>query len=157
MRAEILVMASFVGLIALAACDGAKESTPAAARAPAAPAVPPPTLADLPAPWNEANLENGAMHFAKCRACHSLKSSDGNLVGPNLHGVFERRPGTLDRFRYSGALKAVPYETWTPELIDEWLTKPQDFVPGSAMFFNGIDKPEDRRDLISYLLVETRK
>ncbi len=97
------------------------------------------------------------MHFAKCRACHSLKPSDGNLVGPNLHGVFERRPGTVGRYRYSSALKAVPYARWTPELIDEWLTKPQDFVPGSAMFFNGIDKPEDRRDLISYLLIETRK
>jgi cytochrome c2 len=25
------------------------------------------------------------------------------------------------------------------------------------MFFNGIDKPNDRRDVIAYLLIETRK
>jgi cytochrome c len=46
---------------------------------------------------------------------------------------------------------------WTPELVDQWLLAPQGFVPGTGMFFNGIKSPEERRDLISYLLIESRR
>ena len=37
------------------------------------------------------------------------------------------------------------------------LLAPQGFVPGTGMFFNGIKSPEERRDLISYLLIESRR
>lgn len=121
------------------------------------PAVPVPTLAELPAPYNAADLGNGQTIFAKCRACHSLKAKEGNLVGPNLHGVFDRHPGTARKFKYSPALKAFAEERWTPELVDHWLSNPKTFLPGNGMFFNGIDKPENRRDVIAYLLINTRK
>jgi cytochrome c len=159
MRTGYLIPVMVGALLALSACGGPSGETAAApaAETSAAPAVPAPTLADLPAPWNAANLGEGASQFGKCRACHSLKASEGNLVGPNLHGVFERKPGTVPKFRYSDALKSAPYEQWTPELINHWLQRPTDFLPGTSMFFNGIAKEDRRRDLIAYLLIETRK
>jgi cytochrome c len=154
MRAGFLVPVTFAALLGLAACgEPAEAPAPAEAAAPAAPA---PTLAELPAPWNGANLETGAAEFNKCRSCHTLKAG-ANLVGPSLHGVFERGPGAVPKFRYSEAMKKAEFTQWTPELVDHWLQKPTDFMPGTAMFFNGISKEEARRDLIGYLLIESRK
>jgi cytochrome c len=159
MRTSNLIPVLFAGLLGLAACGESKE-TPAAptASAPAAaPAVPAPTLADLPEPYSAASLENGKAVFAKCRNCHGLVATEGHKVGPNLHGVFERGTATAPKFKYSPALVAYAEDSWTPELVDHWLANPKTFVPGNGMFFNGIDKPDDRRDVIAYLLVETRK
>jgi cytochrome c len=118
---------------------------------------PPPSLADLPGPYNEADLEAGRSLFAKCRNCHSLVAADGARIGPNLHGVFDRPTASSEGFRYSPALAEWTEETWRPDLLDGWLTKPKDFLPGSSMYFNGIDDPEDRKNLIAFLLIETRK
>lgn len=153
MQSKYLIPAIF-GVL-LAACDGS-ETTPNA-DAPATPAVPAPTLAELPAPWNAADLGNGASLFAKCRGCHTVGAKEGNKVGPNLHGVFDRHPASAPKFNYSPALKAFAEERWTPELIDHWLQKPKEFLPGNGMFFDGIAKEDDRRDLIAWLLIETRK
>jgi cytochrome c len=152
MRATYLIPAVFSAWL-LAGCDGSGT----APGAETTPAVPVPALADLPAPWNSADLGNGATVFAKCRSCHSVVAKEGNKVGPNLHGVFDRRPATAPKFNYSPALKAFAEERWTPELIDHWLQKPKEFLPGNAMFFDGIAKEEDRRDVIAWLLIETRK
>src|SRR5262245_47992209 len=94
MRAKYLIPAMF-GLL-LGACDGS-GNTPNA-DAPPTPAIPAPTLAELPAPWNSADLGNCASVFAKCRACHSVVAKEGNKVGPNLHGVFDRHPATAPKF-----------------------------------------------------------
>ena len=159
MRAGFLIPVIFAGLI-LAACGETREAPADASTAPAAPAAlsgPPPSLADLPEPYNAANLGNGKSVFAKCRNCHSLVAAEGHKVGPNLHGVFDRHPASAPKFKYSPALRAFTEERWTPELVDHWLSNPGTFLPGNGMFFNGIGKPEDRRDVIAYLLIETRK
>ena len=162
MRSSYLIPAAFAFLLGLAACGENKE-TPAAA-APAsvsarlpAPAAPAPTLAELPPPYDTASLNNGRAVFAKCRNCHGLIATEGHKVGPNLHGVFERGTAAAPKFKYSPALTAYAEESWTPELVDHWLANPKTFVPGNGMFFNGIGKPDDRRDVIAYLLIETRK
>ncbi|HVY87770.1 MAG TPA: cytochrome c family protein [Hyphomonadaceae bacterium] len=141
------------GLALLAACGNSK-SAPAAS---SAPAVPAPTVAELPAPYNEGNVGHGKSLFSKCQSCHSVDARDGNSVGPNLHGVFDRKPGTAPKFRYSPAMAGFTSEKWTPELVDEWLAKPQTFLPGTAMTFNGFAKPEDRRDIVAWLLISTRQ
>ena len=41
--------------------------------------------------------------------------------------------------------------TWTPENLDQFLTNPKAFVPGTKMSFAGLKKIEDRADLIAYL------
>jgi cytochrome c len=147
------------GLMALAACGNSEPNAPAPAATPAAatPAAPTPAIADLPAPYNEANVGHGKSLFSKCQSCHSVDPKDGNIVGPNLHGVFDRKPGTAAKFKYSPAMATFKPDKWTPELIDEWLTKPQTFLPGTSMTFNGFAKPEDRRDIIAWLLIGTRQ
>ncbi|MDZ4762722.1 MAG: cytochrome c family protein [Alphaproteobacteria bacterium] len=156
MRSTIIV-SILLAVACLSACGGS-ESEPVLPDAPAVTAseTPAPTLAELPAPYNVADLANGATTFIKCRNCHSLVAGEANKVGPNLHGVFDRPPGTQDKFKYSQALIGFDANRWTPEHIDGWLTKPKDFLPGSSMFFNGIDDPAARRDLIAYLLIQTR-
>ena len=154
MRASYLIPACLIPVyLALAACGGENSTAPVAT----APAVPPPALSDLPAPWNSADLASGKAAFGKCRSCHTTGAGQGNLVGPNLHGVFDRHPGSAQNFRYSAAMQAFAEEKWTPDLVDHWLSKPKDFLPGTSMFFDGIANENERRDLIGFLLIESRK
>lgn len=154
MRSGFVVSAVLAGVLALSGCGG---EAPAPA-APAAPAVPVPTQAELPAPYNTANLDAGKSIFGRqCASCHYVAAGKGNLVGPNLHGVFERGTGKAPGYNYSPALKNFEHKQWTPDLVEQWLLAPQGFVPGTSMFFNGIKKDEDRHNLIAYLLIESRK
>lgn len=155
MRLGYLIPVFAAGALALSGCGG---EAPAPA-GPAAPTTPVPTVAELPAPYNEANVETGKKLFGRqCASCHYIAAGKGHLVGPNLHGVFERGTGKAEGYNtYSPALKNFEHKMWTPELVDQWLLAPQGFVPGTGMFFNGIKSPEERRDLIGYLLIESRK
>jgi cytochrome c len=151
--------ATLAACLALAACGNKTDS----ANAPLKPGGVPSgthrtvTLADLPPPYNAADLANGELIFVKCRNCHSADPSEGNKTGPNLHNVFDRHPGTQANFKYSSAMAHNPHDKWTPEELDKWLSKPKDYLPGTKMFFNGIDNPTDRRDVIAYLLIATEK
>lgn len=147
-RKRALLIALGAALLA-AACNGSQPE-------PETPAVAAPTLAELPAPYNAADLKNGKSMFGKCRACHSLAAAEGNMVGPNLHGVFDRDTASARKFKYSSALARFAEPRWTPELIDHWLANPKSFLPGNGMFFDGFAKEEDRRDIIAYLLIHTR-
>lgn len=140
--------------LALAACGGEAPKAPAAP----VPVVPAPTLAELPAPYNAADLDKGKALFSqKCTACHFLDPKRGNQVGPNLHAVFDRGTAEAAGYKYSPALTAFAAPSWTPELVDQWLLAPDSFVPGTAMRLNGITEPNDRRDLIAYLLIASRQ
>lgn len=142
--------------IALSACGERISAAPDPAAGVGAPAKTRLTLAELPAPYNQADLANGKAAFAKCEGCHALDPALGHKMGPNLHGVFDRPPGSAEAFRYSAALSAVSLERWTTEDLDRWLSDPTGYLPGSSMFFNGIDDAATRRDIIAHLLVESR-
>lgn len=155
--------AMFAACLVLAGCGG-KTDTAGGSTASTTPAGAVPsgthrtvTLAELPAPYNTANLDNGELIFVKCRNCHSTDPADGNKTGPNLHNVFDRHTGSQVGFKYSKAMHDNPHDKWTPEELDKWLSKPKDYLPGTKMFFNGIDNPDDRRDVIAYLLIATEK
>jgi len=134
-------------LLALAACggDGREAGAPADTAVPA-----------LPAPYNTADLENGRRVFNQCRSCHTVAAEAPNLVGPNLHGVFERRIGTRPGYTYSEAARSAGWR-WDPARLDLWLQDPRGFLPGTKMAFPGVKAEADRRDVIAYLLVETRR
>ena len=92
----------------------------------------------------------GEHYFQACAACHSL-APNHNMTGPSLAGVIGRRAGTLGSFpRYSSALKSSDV-VWDDRTLNSWLTKPDDFIPGSSMTFQGIDRAGIRADLIAYL------
>jgi cytochrome c len=131
--------------------------TPAPASLPAStPGAPSPEFASLPAPYNAADFARGKRTFKLCASCHHVEAGAGNLVGPNLHSLFGRKAGSLEGFAYSKAVKEAGFE-WTPEKLDEWLAGPSTFLPGNAMSFAGVRKPEDRQAVIAYLMVETAK
>ena len=90
-----------------------------------------------------------------CAACHRFRADEGTLIGPHLQGVFGRSAGAVPGFTYSPALTRSGL-VWTPRSLEAWLADPAGFVAGTTMTFTGYRMPEDRRDLIAYLLRVTQ-
>jgi len=109
-------------------------------------------LADLPAQYQSADLENGKLHFSLCRSCHTVIQGAPNTVGPNLYGVFGREAGAKAGYSYSQALNHAGFR-WDAAHLEKWLANPQAYRPGTRMTFVGISDPKDRSDLIAYLKV----
>jgi cytochrome c len=101
------------------------------------------------------DLARGELLSLACSACHTLRAGDPHNVGPNLHGVFGRPAASLSGFAYSEALQSSRL-VWTPIALEAWLTEPASFVPGTTMAFSGYREPDDRRDLLAYLLRATQ-
>lgn len=147
-------------LAALMAACGKPETPPPAgqAAAPAAPALSDAEkqtlLASYPAPYNAADLANGQAKFALCQSCHTITPGGANMTGPNLHGVFGKTSASHPDFKYSDALKAAGW-IWDAGRLNQWLEKPQTFLPGTKMTFAGLSDAKDRTDVIGYLMVET--
>lgn len=98
-----------------------------------------------------ADPAKGEAVFAKCKSCHTIEEGAPNGIGPNLHGVVGEGVGVgAGGFAFSDALKGVGGE-WTFEKLNEWLTSPKAFAPGTKMTFAGLPKPEDRANLIAWL------
>ncbi len=81
-----------------------------------------------------------------CSSCHS---PDTSLVGPAHRGVFGRRAGRVQGYKYSDALKRSDV-VWTADNLYAWLTNPDGFIPGSAMFVS-LSDPQQRADVVAYL------
>jgi cytochrome c len=140
---------------AVAACGQPQEKAAGASGGPPATDAEKATLlASYPAPYNTADLANGKAKFALCQSCHTIAPGGANMTGPNLHGVFGKKAASNGDFNYSDALKSAGF-TWDAEHLNQWLEKPQTFLPGTKMSFAGIKEAKDRTDLIAYLMVET--
>ena len=98
-----------------------------------------------------ADPAKGETVFAKCAACHTINSGGANGIGPNLWGAFGKAHGHVPGFAYSDALKGVP-GSWDFEGMDKWLTSPRKYAPGTKMSFAGLSNPEDRANLIVYMI-----
>jgi cytochrome c len=144
-------------LILLAACgqdgSGAADAPPTPVRV-LSEAEKTALLAALPAPYDQADLENGRRVFARCRSCHTITEGGPNMTGPNLYGVFGRQAGGQVKYNYSSVLKSAGF-VWDAEKLDHWLQNPRAFLPGNKMTFPGLPGEADRRDVIAYLKVET--
>ena len=101
-----------------------------------------------------ADAKHGEKLFEECRACHAIERGV-NGVGPSLYGVFGRRAGTLDDFRYSPALKKSGI-TWNAQTMDAYVVDPQKAVPANRMPYAGMTDAGDRADLIAYLAKATK-
>jgi cytochrome c len=109
---------------------------------------------DLDARLAAANLKRGQLLYMACKACHDVEAGLPHKVGPNLHGMFGRRAGTAEGFRYTDAL-AKSGLVWTPETVDELLRQPGALVPGNGMAFAGIANDADRANLIAWLMANS--
>jgi cytochrome c len=93
--------------------------------------------------------DKGKAVFNKCVACHSIQAGV-NKVGPSLHGIVGAKPGQVQGYNFSEALKNSGL-TWDEATLDKWLASPRKLVPGTKMIFPGLPKEEDRQNVIAYL------
>jgi len=101
-----------------------------------------------------------------CTACHAVnrneqttiqKNSKGNTgqlvhVGPPLYGIYETPIAVQKGYLYSAALKKHKGKTWTVDELDKWLKSPTSYAPGTLMTFAGLLDPQDRYDVIAYII-----
>jgi cytochrome c len=98
-----------------------------------------------------ADAAKGADVFKKCTACHNADKGGPNALGPNLYGVVGEPIGQgAGGFAFSDALKSKG-GNWDFDKLNQWLTSPKAYAPGTKMTFAGLSKPEDRANVIAYL------
>ena len=99
------------------------------------------------------DADKGQQVFKKCRVCHMVGEKAKNRVGPPLNHIIGRNAASVEKFKYSSAMKAAATAglIWTEEALDRYLTNPRKMIPRTRMAFPGIPKPEDRTNLIAYL------
>lgn len=87
----------------------------------------------------------------QCAACHAVAKDAPMGMGPNLAGILGKEAGKMDGYRYSAEFKkGLDGKNWTPELLDAWLTEPQNIAPGTYMMYKQGDA-SIRKDIIDYL------
>ena len=112
-------------------------------------------LTTLPSVATPADDDPGAQAFGVCRACHTLPAGGKSIMGPNLHGLFGRKAGSVPGFNYSPALKASNI-VWDAKTLDQFLAAPAQKVPGTRMMVK-VPDPARRAALIAWLKAETSK
>jgi cytochrome c len=90
-----------------------------------------------------------ALFSTQCGFCHSSEAGK-NLMGPSLHGVFDRASAQAPAFTYSSALQGARLK-WNDTNLDKWLTNPASLVPGNMMMFPGQTDAQSRQHIIAYL------
>lgn len=102
--------------------------------------------------FKAANFSNGKRLFSYCIVCHAIKSNESNGRGPNLFGIVGAKQARKKNFNYSFALQKRKDKIWTVDELYLWLRDPQAYAPGTKMIFGGLADPQDRMDIIAYLM-----
>ena len=103
----------------------------------------------LPELLAHADPKRGEQIAKVCQTCHTFEKGGANKVGPNLWGIVGR-PKVEPGFNYSAAMKAKGGD-WTIEELNQFLTSPKGYIPGTAMSFAGLPKAQQRADVIDFL------
>lgn len=113
-----------------------------------------PVVIAFPSPtWLDARtVEKGAKVFKKCKSCHTAVAGGKDGTGPALWNIVGRPMASTASFSYSNGMIAKG-GTWGYEELDEFLTKPKNYINKTKMSFNGLKKETDRAALIEFLRV----
>ncbi len=88
--------------------------------------------------------------FQMCTGCHVVESGARSTAGPNLFGVVGRTIGGLEGYSYSDALAGSEL-TWDEANLDQFLTDPAGYLPGTDMLAGAVRDDEERAAIIAYL------
>ena len=108
------------------------------------PAVP------LPVLLASASADKGKKVAKKCVSCHSFNKGGKNKIGPNLFSIMGRDRAAAAGYNYSAAIKKMGGK-WGFADMDQFLTKPKNFMKGTKMAFNGLKSAKDRAAVMLYL------
>jgi cytochrome c len=95
--------------------------------------------------------------FEVCTSCHSYQQNEPLLEGPPLWDVVGRRVASVDGYEYSAALRAIG-GNWDRARLDQFLTNPKLFAPGTKMDMGGVRNAAERAEVLDFLeLLAPRK
>jgi len=107
---------------------------------------------DIAAVMAAADPAAGEGIFRRCASCHKIDGTDA--VGPHLDGVVGRDVASAEGYGYSEAM-AAKEGAWTDAELYAFLADPKEYVPGTSMAFAGLNKSEDRANIIAWLATQT--
>ena len=108
------------------------------------------SLAALALPAKAQDAAAGEKVFVQCRACHQVGETAKNGVGPMLNGLFGRKSGTIEGYKYSDANKNSGI-TWDEAVFAEYIQNPRAKIPGTKMVYAGLKDEQRINDLIAHL------
>jgi cytochrome c len=92
----------------------------------------------------------GEKVFIPCKACHQTGDKAKNGAGPVLNGLFGRKAGSVEGFKYSNGNKNSGV-TWDEATFSEYIKNPKAKIPGTIMAFPGVKDEQKIKDLIAFL------
>ena len=114
------------------------------------------TAADLAPLYATADVAAGGELFGKkCATCHSVEKGGANKVGPKLWGVANRKVANISDFNYSSGMKEHGDRKWDFNELNHFIWGPQKWVKGTMMSFAGIQKDQDRANVIAYIATQS--
>lgn len=87
---------------------------------------------------------------SQCVVCHSIEKNGPMRVAPNLWGIVGAPKARVKGYGYSRALLEAS-GVWTEQELNEYLTAPGKFLPGTTKTLTGLPNPQERAQLIAFL------
>ena len=113
------------------------------------------SMAFAATPCGAADPAAGKAVFNRCRICHTVEAGGRNGAGPNLHGLFGRKAGSVENFAYSPAMKNSGV-VWDEATLAKLSARPETVHPGRPDGVPRHASDKEVADLLAYLQEATQ-